>query len=166
MNKKGQSALEFLMTYGWAILVVLAAIGALAYFGVLNPTNFLPDQCLGAVGIGCIGKPDVTSTGIGFIIVNGVGTPITLSQANTVITATTANGTCAGTNVFFCPYGNSTSSCSGLSATVANGAQEMVAVKCTFLGQAAKTSLVFNYQDSQTQFWQNLTLQVSGRVKQ
>jgi len=59
MNKKGQSALEFLMTYGWAILVVLAAIGALAYFGVLSPTNFLPDQCLGAVGIGCVGKPDI-----------------------------------------------------------------------------------------------------------
>lgn len=28
--------LEFLMTYGWAILVVLAAIGALAYTGSLD----------------------------------------------------------------------------------------------------------------------------------
>ena len=28
--RKGQAAMEFLMTYGWAILVVLAAIGALA----------------------------------------------------------------------------------------------------------------------------------------
>lgn len=33
------------MTYGWAILVVLAAIGALAYFGVLSPDNFLPSKC-------------------------------------------------------------------------------------------------------------------------
>lgn len=50
MNKKhmkrGQAAMEFLMTYGWAILVVLAAIGALAYFGVLSPDNFLPEQCI------------------------------------------------------------------------------------------------------------------------
>jgi len=30
--KKSQAAMEFLMTYGWAILVVLVAIGALAYF--------------------------------------------------------------------------------------------------------------------------------------
>lgn len=42
--KKGQAAMEFLMTYGWAILVVLAAIGALAYFGVLSPGNLLPEK--------------------------------------------------------------------------------------------------------------------------
>lgn len=47
MNKKGQAAMEFLMTYGWAILVVLAAIGALAYFGVLSPSNFVPNKCTG-----------------------------------------------------------------------------------------------------------------------
>jgi hypothetical protein len=44
MNKKGQAAMEFLMTYGWAIVVVLAAIGALAYFGVLSPSKLLPDR--------------------------------------------------------------------------------------------------------------------------
>jgi hypothetical protein len=43
--KKGQAAMEFLMTYGWAILVVLAAIGALAYFGVLSPSKLVPDKC-------------------------------------------------------------------------------------------------------------------------
>jgi hypothetical protein len=36
-NKKGQAAMEFLMTYGWAILVVLIALGALFYLGVFNP---------------------------------------------------------------------------------------------------------------------------------
>lgn len=36
MYKKGQNAMEFLMTYGWAILVMLIAVGALAYFGVLG----------------------------------------------------------------------------------------------------------------------------------
>ena len=40
-NKKGHSdSLEFLMTYGWAILVVIVAIGLLAYFGVLSPELF------------------------------------------------------------------------------------------------------------------------------
>lgn len=43
-NKKSQLALEFLMNYGWAILVVIVAIGALAYFGVLNPEKFKPEQ--------------------------------------------------------------------------------------------------------------------------
>lgn len=38
-----ESVVEFSVTYGWAILVVLAALGALAYFGMLNP----PDVCEG-----------------------------------------------------------------------------------------------------------------------
>jgi len=42
-NKKGQAAMEFLMTYGWALLVVLIAIGALAFFGVLNPSRFFAE---------------------------------------------------------------------------------------------------------------------------
>src|SRR3989338_8054891 len=36
-NRKGQAAMEFLMTYGWAILAAIIAIGVLAYFGVFNP---------------------------------------------------------------------------------------------------------------------------------
>ena len=34
---KGQAAMEFLMTYGWAILAAIIAIGVLAYFGVFSP---------------------------------------------------------------------------------------------------------------------------------
>ncbi|MFH1211589.1 MAG: hypothetical protein V1659_01530 [Candidatus Woesearchaeota archaeon] len=44
-RKKGQAALEFLTTYGWAFLVILVMIAALAYFGILNPTKFLPERC-------------------------------------------------------------------------------------------------------------------------
>ena len=44
MKRKSQVALEFLMTYGWAILVILIMIGALAYFGVLSPCKFIPES--------------------------------------------------------------------------------------------------------------------------
>ncbi|MBI3036442.1 hypothetical protein HYY73_01620 [Candidatus Woesearchaeota archaeon] len=44
-SMKGQAAMEFLMTYGWAILVVLVVIGALSYFGVLSPSTLLPEKC-------------------------------------------------------------------------------------------------------------------------
>ena len=43
MNRKSQSAMEYLMTYGWAILVVLIALGALFYLGVFNPKT--PSTC-------------------------------------------------------------------------------------------------------------------------
>jgi len=39
--KKGQAAMEFLMTYGWAFIVVMTVIGALVYFGVLSPNNII-----------------------------------------------------------------------------------------------------------------------------
>jgi len=35
--KRGQASVEFVMTYGWAILAAIIAIGFLAYFGVFNP---------------------------------------------------------------------------------------------------------------------------------
>ena len=53
INRKGQAAMEFLMTYGWALLVVLVAIGALAFFGVLNPAQFLPSSCTLFPGLSC-----------------------------------------------------------------------------------------------------------------
>ncbi|MBR9705386.1 hypothetical protein GOV12_08280 [Candidatus Pacearchaeota archaeon] len=40
-NKKGQAAMEFLMTYGWAILAAVIAIGVLAYFGVFSPGKYI-----------------------------------------------------------------------------------------------------------------------------
>src|SRR3989338_937277 len=51
--RKSQAALEFIMTYGWAILVVLVAIGALSYFGVLDPGKFLPSRCTLPSGLAC-----------------------------------------------------------------------------------------------------------------
>jgi len=52
-DKRSQAAMEFLMTYGWAILVVLVVIGALAYFGVLNPSQLLPEKCTLPIGFNC-----------------------------------------------------------------------------------------------------------------
>ena len=60
------------MTYGWAILVVLIAISALTYFGVLNPSKFLPESCTLVPGITCIDHKATTS-GIDFVVQNGMG---------------------------------------------------------------------------------------------
>jgi len=53
MNKKGQSAMEYLMTYGWAILVIIIVIAVLFYIGVLNPRNVTPTSCTFPPGISC-----------------------------------------------------------------------------------------------------------------
>jgi hypothetical protein len=43
--KKGQITMEALLLYGAAILVVLLAVAALIYFGVLDLGVFLPEKC-------------------------------------------------------------------------------------------------------------------------
>ena len=50
---KAQAAFEFLMTYGWALLMTLVAISALVFFGVINPGRFLPDSCIMFAGFTC-----------------------------------------------------------------------------------------------------------------
>lgn len=45
MNKKGQAALEFLMTYGWAILAAVIVIGVL-WFLIGNPANLVGNKFL------------------------------------------------------------------------------------------------------------------------
>ncbi len=77
--RKGQAAMEFLMTYGWAILVVLAAVGALAFFGVFDLDRYLPDTCEIGSGIDCTEKAvfHVTLAGAGnnimFTATNSLG---------------------------------------------------------------------------------------------
>ncbi len=53
MEKRGQIFLEFLFTYGWAILAVLVSLGALAYFGVIKTDRFIPEFCVTEAGISC-----------------------------------------------------------------------------------------------------------------
>ena len=76
---KGQAAMEFLRTYGWAILVVLAAIAALAYFGVLSPEKFLPEKCIMQPGITCVSHK-VEPSKITLVIANGLGRTITVNS--------------------------------------------------------------------------------------
>jgi hypothetical protein len=82
MNRKGQAAMEFLMTYGWAILVVIAAIAALAYFGVLDPARLLPERCQFPAGMDCIDKASITTTTVTLALRNNQGFPITVSAAS------------------------------------------------------------------------------------
>jgi hypothetical protein len=75
VKKRGQAAMEFLMTYGWALLVVLVAIGALASFGVLNPSGLLPETCTMIPGIACTDFA-VTTSSIDIVLTNGMGTKL------------------------------------------------------------------------------------------
>ncbi len=141
MFKKGQAAMEFLMTYGWAILVVLIAIGALAYFGVLNPGRFLPSACVLGNQFGCEEFKATASTNtINLIIRNGRGVQTTVSVF--ALTNQNPSTSCATTTTTLTP----------LSGTVPDGGTVRADIACTgalpTAGQKFKADVSFNYLDS------------------
>ncbi len=53
MRAKLQSAMEYLMTYGWAILILAVALSVIFTLGFLNPSAFASQQCLLPAGFSC-----------------------------------------------------------------------------------------------------------------
>lgn len=90
LGKKAQAALEFLITYGWAILVFLIAVGSLAYFGILSPDKFLSEKCMLPAGIACLDF-EVENHRIILVLQNGLAETITINK----ITASANNQECS-----------------------------------------------------------------------
>ncbi len=52
-STKVQSAMEYLMTYGWAILIIAVVLAALDFLGVFNGNTFVGPSCLATPGYLC-----------------------------------------------------------------------------------------------------------------
>jgi len=65
---KAQSAMEYLMTYGWAILIIAVVLAALFQLGVFNPITFAPKAPPGSCQVFRPNGPGTTS----FINLEGV----------------------------------------------------------------------------------------------
>ncbi|MFP3278913.1 MAG: hypothetical protein RXP92_01200 [Candidatus Micrarchaeota archaeon] len=50
---KAQSAMEYLMTYGWAILIIAVVLGALFSLGVFSGSSLLGTSCIATPGFLC-----------------------------------------------------------------------------------------------------------------
>jgi len=67
-SAKAQSAMEYLMTYGWAILIISVVLAALFQLGVFNPMTFAPKAPPGSCQVFRPNGPYTTS----FINLEGV----------------------------------------------------------------------------------------------
>ncbi len=147
MNKKGQSALEFLMTYGWAILIILVMIAALVYFGVFNPSRLTPERCTAVPGFGCNDYQMVSTGAASFLIANAKGDSITLTST-TAFSMNSTTGGCINTAVTSTAWASDEvktvtfpTSCSNV-ITAARGDKQKVVVTFTYTpkgGSFAKT---------------------------
>ncbi|MFH2100461.1 MAG: hypothetical protein ABII71_00020 [Candidatus Micrarchaeota archaeon] len=50
---RGQSAIEYIVTYGWAILALVIVLGVLLSSGVLSPTYLISDECNAGTNLPC-----------------------------------------------------------------------------------------------------------------
>ncbi len=68
--------MEYLMTYGWAILVIVIVLAALLYLGVFNLGSRVPDQCNFKVGLLCTSAKVSVNDGMTLKLQNTLGSTI------------------------------------------------------------------------------------------
>ena len=155
MKRKGQAAMEFLMTYGWAILVVLAAIAALAYFGVLSPSTLLPERTTFTAPLANVDSALIENDGtVEIAFRNNVGTTITILNAT---------GTYNGTDDCL----NPTSLTGDVDTPIGNGEGFLIAWNCSSgsTGDRFKAGLTFSYINQDTDQTRKHTGTVSGKYQ-
>ena len=112
MDRKGQAAMEFLMTYGWAILAAIIAIGVLAYYGIFSPGKFVTNAVVIQAPFGANGVIEAdTGTPVGNQIKlemrNGAGQLVTITDIDiTDCLGTVSNTTTGGSFPTAIPAGD------------------------------------------------------------
>lgn len=87
----GQTALEYLITYGWAIAMILILL-AVAFYDAFDPYKYIPGTCTLDRELGCLDYK-ITNNYVELSVANRLGEDITVSR----IAIPGCNGTASGT---------------------------------------------------------------------
>ena len=120
-GKRGQSALEYLMTYGWALVVIVIAVAALVV--LINPNTIQGNQCDAKIGPFTVSQSQVTASQAQLILVNQTGQGVTFTNAD-------ISGTDAGATA----YTDTNASLSGDTSMTANQTGSLVIAHTPNLG--------------------------------
>jgi hypothetical protein len=124
---RGQAALEFLMTYGWAMLILTAIVAGFVYV-IPHPQSLTTNKCLFGSSIPCLGSQS-SANNLTIVLRNGMGQSIYNISANVTMPK---EMTCGVTN------------------NVTLRAEEKLLITCdnTILGlkDDAKVRIVLSYQ--------------------
>ncbi len=149
MKKKGQAALEFLMTYGWAILAAVIVIGVL-YFLIGNPSNLAGDKFIMAAPLVANAMVLSDANGVTIDITNGAGKTVT-------VTGVTITG-CTGTTTYLLPTPGA------LPIAVGVSANQQFKVACAAADLVANSRLNADVTISYTTSTGGLTQTASGTI--
>ena len=87
-SKRSQSALEYMMTYGWAILIIVIVAVILYSMGIFNPSSSISTTITGFSSTPVSSALFTNNGGLSLSVQNSVGYPIEITN----ITATTPTG--------------------------------------------------------------------------
>ncbi len=124
-NNKGQSALEYLMTYGWAVIAILVVIGLLYWLTTAQPTT----TCSGFSNLPITNKK-LDATGLSLELTNGTGRALSGLVVD-------GNFTQAGV----------TSPASSASTTLASGEKKTVTISKALSAGEVAVALLVRYND-------------------
>lgn len=110
---KAQSAMEYLMTYGWAILIIAVVLGALFSLGVFNSSSLIGTSCVALSGYYCanpvlstsgvltltVGQATGTSYTAATVYIVPSGSTFSTSDANAVISGGLSSGQTAPVSI-------------------------------------------------------------------
>jgi hypothetical protein len=143
--RKAQSAVEYLTTYSWAIIIIAITLGALYALGLFSPSSFISNQCIFPADFGCL-NDFFYANGIVFLnIEQATDSPINVTAIGCNASGLASNMTLfQGANQMYIPIGsNSTFSAS----CYANGS-----VYTSQPGSLYRGYVVLNYTSLQTGF--------------
>jgi hypothetical protein len=90
MSMKAQSAMEYLMTYGWAILIVIIVAAALYALGIFNPATYTQSTAVGFQGFQVpTGGWQVNDTTVTIVLKNMAGANINITNIEATYAGTT-----------------------------------------------------------------------------
>jgi len=87
---RAQSAMEYLMTYGWAILIIAVVLGALFSLGVFSSASLIGTSCVALPGYYCA-NPVLASNTLTLTIGQATGTSYSGVTAYIVPSGSTLN---------------------------------------------------------------------------
>ena len=82
LNHKSQSALEYMMTYGWAILVIVIVAAVLYSLGIFSPSSSLSTTVTGFSNLGTVNAVCLGGTSFTISMGDSTGYPINVTQIN------------------------------------------------------------------------------------
>ena len=76
---RAQAAIEFLTTYGWAVVIMLSVMTVMFYLGFFSPTTVAPKSCVFPAGLSCSGYRISDGGNLTLVLVQNTGYTINIT---------------------------------------------------------------------------------------